>query len=141
MQSMRLTFLGHVGFFVETQGGSVHESPTGSAGRAMFRGPLNKYWRANSKHTQVVPHDMIVVRPTSVAKLNAKCTVRIMAHVERWPNLQTGMPSRFALSARLAEIPDPGKAMRPMGSVSRIWSLRRNGAALPWRVQSGLNTI
>ena len=36
------------------------------------------------------------------------------------PNVQTGMPSFFALSARFAEIPEPGKTMTPIGSTSRI---------------------
>src|SRR6516225_965307 len=57
------------------------------------------------------------------------------------PNVQTGMPSFLALSARLAEMPEPGKAMTPVGSTSRIWSLRLNGAALLWRDQLGLNAI
>src|SRR5262249_25779863 len=56
------------------------------------------------------------------------------------PNVQTGMPSFLALSARLAEMPEPGKTMTPIGSTSRIWSLRLKGAALAWRAQSGLNT-
>ena len=33
-----------------------------------------------------------------------------------------------ALSARFAEIPEPGKAMTPIGSTSSIWSLRLKGA-------------
>jgi hypothetical protein len=36
------------------------------------------------------------------------------------PDFQTGMPSFLALSARLAEIPEPGKTMTPIGSTSRI---------------------
>src|SRR5208282_2071916 len=56
-------------------------------------------------------------------------------------NLHTGMPSFFALSARFAEIPEPGKAMTPIGSTSSIWSLRLNGAALACLVQSGLKAI
>lgn len=33
-------------------------------------------------------------------------------------NFHTGMPSIRALSARLAEMPDPGKTMTPIGSVA-----------------------
>src|ERR1700733_10831772 len=51
------------------------------------------------------------------------------------------MPSLLALSVRLAEIPEPGKAMRPIGRTESIWSLRRNGAALAWRVPSGLKAV
>lgn len=36
------------------------------------------------------------------------------------PNFQTGMPSFLALSARFAEMPEPGKTMTPIGSTSRI---------------------
>src|SRR5215468_10545922 len=57
------------------------------------------------------------------------------------PNVQTGMPSFLDLSARLAEMPEPGKTMTPIGSTSRSWSLRLKGAALPWRDQLGLNAI
>ncbi len=56
-------------------------------------------------------------------------------------NFHTGMPSFLALSARLAEMPEPGKTITPMGSVSSIWSLRLNGAALACLVQSGLKVI
>jgi len=49
------------------------------------------------------------------------------AHVP--PNFQTGMPSFLALSARFAEMPEPGNTMTPIGSKSRIWSLRLKGAA------------
>ena len=38
-------------------------------------------------------------------------------------------------------MPEPGKTMTPIGRTSRIWSLRLKGAALAWRVQSGLNGI
>jgi len=38
-------------------------------------------------------------------------------------------------------MPEPGKAMRPMGAASSIPSLRRKGAALPRRAQSGLKAI
>jgi hypothetical protein len=38
-------------------------------------------------------------------------------------------------------MPEPGKAMTPAGRVSSIWSLRLNGAALRWRIQSGLKAI
>ena len=48
--------------------------------------------------------------------------------------LQTGMPSLRALSARFAEMPEPGKAITPIGMVSSIRSLRLNGAALLARV-------
>src|SRR5260370_42451925 len=48
-------------------------------------------------------------------------------------NFQTGMPSILALSARFAEIPEPGNTMTPIGITASIWSLRRNGAALAWR--------
>src|SRR5216684_1998346 len=56
-------------------------------------------------------------------------------------NFQTGMPSFLALSARFAEMPEPGNTMTPIGTTASIWSLRRNGAALAWRVQSGLKAI
>ena len=46
------------------------------------------------------------------------------------PNFHTGMPSFLALSARFAEMPEPGNTMTPIGRTSRIWSLRLNGAAL-----------
>jgi len=36
------------------------------------------------------------------------------------PNFQTGMPSFLALSARFAEMPEPGKTMTPIGNTSRI---------------------
>ena len=52
----------------------------------------------------------------------------------------TGMPSFTAFSTRLSVMPEPGKAMRPLGSRFRSSSLRRNGAARPWRFQSGLHT-
>src|SRR5713101_2255077 len=57
------------------------------------------------------------------------------------PNFQTGMPIFFALSARLAEMPEPGNTSTPIGRTSSISSLRLNGAALAWRVQSGLKAI
>jgi hypothetical protein len=57
------------------------------------------------------------------------------------PNFQTAMPIRFALSARLSWIPVPGKCMTPIGSSSSMASLRLKGAALAWRVQSGLKAI
>ena len=57
------------------------------------------------------------------------------------PNLQTGTPSRFALSARLSRIPVPGKCMTPIGRSSSIASLPLNGAALACFVQSGLKAI
>ena len=53
---------------------------------------------------------------------------------------QTGMPRILALSARLAEMPEPGKATTPTDSASSILSLRLNGAALRCRVQFGLKT-
>src|SRR5437879_5892625 len=51
------------------------------------------------------------------------------------PNFQTGMPSRFALSARLSWIPVPGKCITPIGSSSSKASLRLKGAALACFVQ------
>src|SRR5258707_7922760 len=57
------------------------------------------------------------------------------------PNFQRGMPSFFALSARLSWIPVPGKCMTPIGSNSSMASLRLNGAALACLVQSGLKAI
>src|ERR1700676_714092 len=63
------------------------------------------------------------------------------AHAPPSPNFQTGIPSFLALSPRLAEMPEPGNTMTPIGRTSRIRSLRLNGAALAWRVQSGLKTI
>ena len=56
------------------------------------------------------------------------------------PYFQTGMPSFLALSARFAEMPEPGNTMTPIGRTSRIRSLRLNGAALACRFQSGLKT-
>src|SRR5260370_6292013 len=53
-------------------------------------------------------------------------------------NFQTGMPSILALSARFAEMPEPGNTMTPIGITASIWSLRRNGAALAWRGPLGL---
>ena len=38
-------------------------------------------------------------------------------------------------------MPDPGKAMMPLGSMFRRSSLRRKGAARPWAFQSGRQTI
>ena len=35
-------------------------------------------------------------------------------------------------------MPDPGKTMTPIGSASSMASLRLNGAAFLWRLQSGL---
>src|ERR1700722_1668538 len=63
------------------------------------------------------------------------------AYAPLFPRRQTGMPSMRALSARLAEMPEPGQTMTPIGRISSIRSLRLNGAALPWRVHSGLKTI
>jgi hypothetical protein len=57
------------------------------------------------------------------------------------PNLQTEMPRRFALSARLSWIPVPGKCMTPIGRSSSMASLRLNGAAFACFVQSGLKPI
>src|SRR5262245_63660634 len=57
------------------------------------------------------------------------------------PQFQTGMPIFFALSARFAEMPEPGNTITPIGRTSRIRSLRLNGAALACRCQSGLKTI
>jgi len=39
-------------------------------------------------------------------------------------NFHTRMPSIRALSARLAEMPDPGKTMTPIGGVASMWSFR-----------------
>ncbi len=52
----------------------------------------------------------------------------------------TGMPSWRARSTRFSVMPEPGKAITPFGSRFSSSSLRRNGAARPWRVQSGLQT-
>ena len=49
----------------------------------------------------------------------------------------TAMPAFRALSARFWLMPEPGNTMTPSGMASSIASLRRKGAALPWRVQSG----
>src|ERR1700677_469570 len=43
------------------------------------------------------------------------------------------MPSFFASSARLAEMPELGKPPPPVGMISNIWSLRLKGATLRWR--------
>src|SRR5260370_29959127 len=56
-------------------------------------------------------------------------------------NFQTGMPSILALSARFAEIPEPGNTMTPIGITASIWSLRRNGAALAWRGPAGVKAV
>ncbi len=53
------------------------------------------------------------------------------------PKLHTGMPSFLALSARFSWMPVPGNTMMPIGNASSMASLRRNGAALACRVQSG----
>ncbi len=53
----------------------------------------------------------------------------------------TGMPRVRALSTRFSVMPEPGKAMTPLGRRLSSSSLRRNGAARPWRSQSGLQTI
>ena len=37
-------------------------------------------------------------------------------------------------------MPEPGNEMTPFGRRLSNWSLRRNGAALPWAFQSGLQT-
>jgi len=85
----------------------------------------------------------------AIAKQSATCRLserrQVVFAVLRWhistalrkygnthapPNFQTGMPSFLALSARLAEMPEPGKTMTPIGNTSMIWSLRLNGAAL-----------
>ena len=47
------------------------------------------------------------------------------------------MPSFVAFSTSLSVIPELGKAMTPFGSRLSSPSLRRNGAARPWRFQSG----
>ena len=52
----------------------------------------------------------------------------------------TGMPSFTALSTRLSVMPPPGNASTPFGSRLSSSSLRRNGAARPCAVQSGLHT-
>src|SRR5258708_32579043 len=66
-------------------------------------------------------------------RLIAKSVWRDGAHAPP-SNFHTGMPSFLALSARLAEMPEPGKTMTPIGRTASIWSLRRNGTALPWRM-------
>src|SRR5260364_15055 len=55
------------------------------------------------------------------------------------PNLQTGIPIRLALSARLSWIPVPGNTMTPIGIIVSMRSLRLNGADLACFDQSGLN--
>ena len=52
----------------------------------------------------------------------------------------TGMPSCRARSTRLSVMPEPGNAITPFGSRFSSSSLRRNGAARPCAVQSGLHT-
>ncbi len=54
-------------------------------------------------------------------------------------NRHTGMPILRSLSARFSTIPEPGKAMMPIGRASSIASLRLNGTAFLCRVQSGSN--
>ena len=53
---------------------------------------------------------------------------------------RTGIPILRALSTRLLVMPDPGKARTPFGRKLSSTSLRRKGAALPSRPQSGLHT-
>ena len=50
------------------------------------------------------------------------------AHAPPSSNFHTGMPKFRALSARLAEIPEPGKTITPIGSTSSMASLRLKGA-------------
>jgi hypothetical protein len=61
------------------------------------------------------------------------------------PFFQTGMPSFLALSARFAEMPEPGNTMTPIGRTSRIRSLRLNGAApgvpVPVRLEDNLRHL
>ena len=52
----------------------------------------------------------------------------------------TGIPILRALSTRLLVMPEPGKATRPFGRKLSRTSLRRKGATLPSRPQSGLHT-
>ena len=54
--------------------------------------------------------------------------------------LWTGIPSCLALSTRFPVMPEPGKAMTPLGSRFSNSSLRLKGAALPWAFQSGRHT-
>ena len=51
------------------------------------------------------------------------------AHAPSLPMFQTGMPSRRALSARLAWMPLPGVTSTPIGNASSMASLRLKGAA------------
>ena len=53
---------------------------------------------------------------------------------------RTGIPTLRALSIILLVMPEPGKATRPFGRKFSRTSLRRKGAALPSRPQSGLQT-
>src|SRR3546814_1482992 len=50
------------------------------------------------------------------------------------------MRRALALSTRFSVMPEPGKAMTPIGITSSIASLRLKGAAFWWRAQSGLKT-
>lgn len=45
----------------------------------------------------------------------------------------TAIPIFRALSAGFWEMPGPGKAITPIGSASRIWSLRLKAAVFLWR--------
>jgi hypothetical protein len=73
-------------------------------------------------------NSMLVVdmqfRAFSVDRRTPMATILGLEEGQRYalpsPNLQTGIPSFFALSARLAEMPDPGKTMTPMGIMSSI---------------------
>jgi len=81
--------------------------------------------------------DRAAFRPRKAAPWAAPFAVIAAAGLS---NRHTGMPSFLALSARFAEIPEPGNTTTPIGNASSRRSLRLNGAARPSRAQSGLKT-
>ena len=84
-------------------------------------------WRAVANETESgVVEPEIRVRGCAILRIRG-ITACGGAHAP--PNFQTGMPSFLALSARFAEMPEPGNTMTPIGRTSSIWSLRLNGAA------------
>ena len=63
------------------------------------------------------------------------------AHAPLLRKSNSGMPSFFALSARLSWMAVPGNTTIPIGRTSSIVSLRLNGAAFRCFVQSVLNAM
>ena len=84
--------------------------------------------------------DGVAVPPGRSARpvMRGLCGAR---NVELGMTRATGMPSFIAFSIRLSVMPEPRKAMTPLGGRSSSASLCRKGAAHPWRSQSSLQTI